>query len=262
MNVIEANGIAIHWHEDGAPDGAPVVFANSLGTDLRLWDALLPLLPGGFRYIRYDKRGHGLSSVTEAPYALDTLVADAEALIEGVAGGPVLFVGLSIGGLIGQGLTLKRPDLVRALVLSNTAAKLGTAEAWEDRIAQVRSGGMASMSEAILDRWFSPANRHGDGVALWRNMLNACPVEGYTGCCAAIAGADLRDRVGSLDLPVLCIAGSADQASAPDVVAETAARIPGARLETIEGAGHLPCVEDPEAYAAILTPFLKEHQNG
>jgi 3-oxoadipate enol-lactonase len=259
MRVLQANGIALHWREDGDPAGAPVVFANSLGTDLRLWDALIPHLPGGYRYIRYDKRGHGLSDVPPAPYDLDMLVGDAEALIEGAVGGPVLFVGLSIGGLIGQGLGVKRPDLVRALVLSNTAAKLGTSEAWEDRTRQVRAGGMAAMSETILDRWFAPANRHGDRVALWRNMLNACPVEGYTGCCAAIAGADLRDDVAGLEMPVLCIAGTDDKATEPAAVAATAGLIPGARLETMAGVGHLPCVEDPATYAGLLVPFLKEH---
>jgi len=258
MNVLEANGIAIHWREDGDPTGVPVVFCNSLGTDLRLWEALLPRLPGGFRYIRFDNRGHGLTEATPAPYRLDLLVDDAEAIIEATVGGPVIFVGLSIGGIIGQGLALKRSDLVTGLVLSNTTARFGTPETWQERIDRVEAAGIAAMTEDILDRWFSPSARGAPWMALWRAMVSRTPAAGYTGCCAALRDADLRDRIGALQLPVLCLTGSEDGPTSPEVMADTARLIDGARLEVIEGAAHLPCVENPEAYAAILTPFLKD----
>ena len=259
MRTMQANGVTLHLREDGDPAGAPVVFANSLGTDLRLWDALLPLLPDGLRFIRYDMRGHGLSACPAGPYAMDELIADAEALVGGLDCGPVTFVGLSIGGMIGQGLAVKRPDLVRALILSNTAARMGEPAMWADRIARLRQGGLESMADAILDRWFGPAFRRTADAALWRAMLTRTPIEGYLACCAAIAGTDLTDRTATLTLPTLAIAGSEDGASPPDLVAATAALIPGAACHTIPGAGHLPCVENPAAYAAILSPFLKEH---
>ncbi len=258
MNVISANNVTLHWCEDGDADGIPVVFANSLGTDLRLWDAVLPLLPKGYRYIRYDKRGHGLSACPDGPYAMDDLVADAEALIEGLGLKEVIFVGLSIGGMIAQGLAAKRPDLVRAMVLSNTAAKMGEAAMWNDRINAIRAGGIGSMSEAILDRWFGPAFRNSLEVQPWGAMLERTPLEGYLGCCAAIAGTDLTESTAALRLPAMAIAGSADGASPADLVAGTAALIPDAACHVINDAGHLPCVEAPAEYAALLTNFLKE----
>ena len=258
MQVLEANGIALHWREDGDPAGRPVVFANSLGTDLRLWDALLPLLPEGLRFIRFDLRGHGLSGCPEAPYDMETLVSDAEALIDALALEAPVFVGLSIGGMIGQGLAARRPGLLRGLVLSNTAAKMGEAGMWQTRMQAIRDGGLASIADAVMERWFAPAFRASDELPAWRNMMIHTPQEGYLGCCAAIAGTDLAASTAGLDLPVLGIAGAEDGASPPELVKGTIDRIAGARLEVIETAGHLPCVEKPDVYATILTQFLKE----
>lgn len=259
MRVVDANGVALHVQEDGDPTGIPVLFANSLGTDLRLWDALIPLLPQGLRLIRYDKRGHGLSACPAGPYTMDDLAADAIALIAALELQQVIFVGLSIGGMIGQSLAATRPDLVRALVLSNTAAKMGDPATWAERIATINANGIAAMEAAILDRWFGPAFRASPQAALWGAMLSRTPQAGYVACCAAIAAADLTQSTRSLRLPALAIAGSHDGASPPNLVAATAALINGAHCHIINGAGHLPCVENPAAFAAILNPFLKEH---
>lgn len=259
MRVLEANGVKLNWREDGDPAGVPVVFANSLGTDLRLWDQILPLLPAGLRIIRFDKRGHGLSDCPPAPYAMEDLVSDAEALLDGLGISDCVFVGLSIGGMIGQGLAARRPDLIRALVLSNTAAKMGDAAMWQARIDAIRAGGIEALADAVMERWFSPAFLARPELTAWRNMLTRTPVEGYIGCCHAIAGADLTESTKALTLPTLAIAGREDGASPPDLVRGTAAMIAGSRFTVIDGAGHLPCVEDPAAYAALLTDFLKEH---
>lgn len=258
MRMIEANGVALHWREDGDPAGRPLVFANSLGTDLRLWEAVLPQLPAGLRIIRFDKRGHGLSDCPPAPYAMEDLISDAEALLDGLDIRGCAFVGLSIGGMIGQGLAARRPDLIRALVLSNTAAKMGEPAMWQARIDAIRAGGVEAVADAVMERWFSPAFRARPELALWRNLLTRTPAEGYIGCCAAIAGADLSATTSALHLPTLAIAGSEDGASPPDLVRDTAGMIPGSRFTTIDGAGHLPCVEASEAYAALITDFLKE----
>jgi 3-oxoadipate enol-lactonase len=238
-----------------------MVFGNSLGTDLRVWDALLPRLPAGLRIVRYDMRGHGLSDAPEGAYFLGDLVADAAGLIDQVVGGPVVFVGLSIGGVVAQGLAAERPDLVRAVVLSNTAAKIGTEAMWADRIAEVRAGGIAALEASILERWFSRRFRTegADELAGWRHMLTRTPVAGYVGCCAAIAQSDLRESTARLRLPTLAIAGSEDGSTPPDLVRETAESIPGARFELIRGVGHLPCVEAPEAVAAAIPGFLKDN---
>lgn len=259
MRAVDANGVTLNVVESGDPNGAPVMFANSLGTDLRLWDALIPLLPDGLRLIRYDKRGHGLSGCPDGPYSLDDLVCDAQTLIETLDCGLVTFIGLSIGGMIGQALASRRPDLVRALVLSNTAAKMGDAASWNVRIAAISADGLPSIETAILDRWFGPQFRANPDAAIWGAMVSRTPQAGYLGCCAALADADLTETTRELHLPTLVIAGSHDEASPPDLVSATAALIHGSTFAVIKGAGHLPCVEDPVAYAAILNPFLKEH---
>ncbi len=252
---------AMHVSDRGVADGPALVFANSLGTDLRLWDPLLPCLPAGLRTLRYDKRGHGLSDACAA-FDIDDLADDAIALIERAATGPVVFVGLSIGGLIGQAVAAKRPDLLRGLVLSNTAARIGTTEMWRARIEAVREGGIAAIADAVLERWFTPSFRATPDFALWRNMLLRTPADGYAAACAAIARADFTARTAGVKLPVLAIAGDADGSTPPDVVEATARSIPGARFEVVRGAGHLPCVEATDAYAAVLTAFLRDLAHG
>lgn len=258
MQIAKLDDISLHYRVEGPEDGAPIVFANSLGTDLRLWNPILPHLPEGLRIIRYDKRGHGLSDCPEAPYAMGTLVRDVEQLLDFLGVKDCVFVGLSIGGMIAQGLAVKRLDLVRGLVLSNTAARIGTRQMWQERIAAVGAGGIEALEEAILERWFAPAFRKTPEFRLWRNMLVRQPLAGYIGCAAAIAGTDFITPTSGLRLPTLAIAGSEDGSTPPDLVRETADLIPGSRFELIRRAGHLPCVEQPEAYAKVLTSFLKE----
>lgn len=258
MQIADIGNVQIHYRIDGDPDGAPIVFANSLGTDLRLWDDLLPHLPTGLRIIRFDKRGHGLSSQPPAPYSMGALVRDTEGLLDFLEVRDCVFVGLSIGGLIGQGLAVKRLDQVRALVLSNTAAKIGIPSIWQDRMDAVRKGGIEALADATMERWFSKAFRASPEHLLWRNMMVRQPVDGYLGCCAAISGTDFYTPTSGLRLPTLGIAGSEDGSTPPDLVRETVDLIPGSRFELIRRAGHLPCVEQPAEYAALLHSFLTE----
>ncbi len=258
--MIETNGILTHAREDGDPEGRAVLFSNSLGTDMRVWDPLLPHLPAGLRLIRYDTRGHGLSTAPPAPYHMGDLVRDAAALLEALEVRGAVVVGLSIGGMVAQGLAAERPDLVSGLVLVDTAPKIGAPAMWEERIAQVRAGGVAALSEAVLARWFSPAfhRERAAELALWRHMLERTPPEGYAGCCAAIADTDLYESSARLRLPAMAVAGEHDGSTPPDLVRETAALIPGCRFHLIRGAGHIPCVEAPAALAGHLAAFLAE----
>ena len=269
MKIAMLDGLALHYRDDGPRDGPPVVFANSLGTDLRLWDKVIPLLPDGVRLIRYDKRGHGLSACPAPPYGMGALVTDLERLLDKLEVQGAVVVGCSIGGMIAQGLAVKRMDQVRAIVLSNTAAKIGTAGMWQDRIAAVEAGGIEALAETILERWFSKAFRATPELAAWRAMLVRQPREGYTGCSAAIAGTDFYTPTAALTLPTLAIAGSEDGSTPPDLVrtesppsngqrfnVETAELIKGSRFELIRGVGHLPMVEAPERYAEVLSAFL------
>ena len=261
VQVLKLKDVDLHYREDGDPQGRPVVFANSLGTDMRLWDAVIPLLPEGLRIIRYDKRGHGLSSCPSVPYTMQALSEDAEQLLDHLAVRDCVFVGLSIGGMIAQSLAASRPDLIRALVLSNTAAKMGEPSAWNTRIAAIEEGGIESLADAILSRWFAPSFLQKPEASAWRNMLTRSPSAGYIGCCHAIAQADLSRQTATLKQPTLGIAGSDDGASTPELVQATIDTIEDSRFELIDDAGHLPCVEKPEIFAAHLNSFLLEMAN-
>lgn len=256
MQALMRPGGALHIRIDGPADAPRLLMLNSLGTDLRLWDGLMPHLQG-FRVIRYDKQGHGLSDLWDGTSIADQ-AADAVAVIE-AEGGPVTLVGCSIGGLIAQAVASARPDLARALVLSNSAAKLGTADSWHQRIAAVEAGGTETIADAVMERWFAAPFRASPDLALWRNMLARTGAPGYIAACRALASGDQTEATRALTLPTLVIAGAEDGASPPDVVRATAALIPGAEYHLIEGAGHLPCVETPAAMAAILIPFLERH---
>lgn len=258
MPEFTRDGVRLHYRDEGPRDGPVVVFANSLGTDLRLWEPILPLLPPGLRIIRYDMRGHGQSDVPPAPYTMGALVSDAEGLLDHLGIRDCLFVGLSIGGMVAQGLAVKRLDLVRAMVLSNTAARIGSPKLWQDRIDGVRAGGVAALTDVILERWFSRAFLTDPRLPFWRDMVLATPDEGYIGCSAAISGTDFYTPTSGLRLPTLGIAGSEDGSTPPDLVRETVDLIPGSRFVLLRRAGHLPHVEQPEAYAEALTDFLRE----
>lgn len=257
MQMADFGDLRLHYSVTGPEDGTPVVFANSLGTDFRLWDKILPLLPAGLRILRFDKRGHGLSDVPSGPYSMGALITDTEKLMDLKGFKDAIFVGLSIGGLIAQGLAAKRLDLVRAMVLSNTGAKIGTRDMWAERIAAVHAGGLEAVVDPTMQRWFSKSFHSDPEFPAWRNLFLRTPAMGWTGCSAAIAGTDFISSTSGLRLPTLAIAGSEDGSTPPDLVFETADLIPGAQKELIRGAGHLPCVEKPEEYAALLTAFFK-----
>ncbi len=248
--------LRLNYRDEGDPRGPVVVFSHGLGVDLSIWDAVIERLPAGLRLIRYDHRGHGGSDVPAPPYSMGALIRDAEALLDHLAVKDCVFVGLSLGGLVAQGLAVKRLDLVRAMVLSNTAAKIGIASQWQERIALLNAQGMEGLAEATMQRWFSRRFREAGEDAPWRDLLMRCDVQGYAGCAAAIAGTDFYTSTAGLTLPTLAIAAADDGATPPDLVRETAELVRGSQFRLIRQAGHLPCVERPEAYAALLTEFM------
>ena len=254
--ITTRDGVILHARADGPDDGPPVVFANSLGTTLHLWDPILPYLTPGLRIIRYDKRGHGRSDVPDAPYTMGQLVSDAEAVGDTLNLRDALFVGLSVGGMIAQGLAVKRPEIIRALVLSNTAAKIGNPKLWQDRIDFIKANGMAAASDEIMKRWFSRDFYATPAMMPWKTMLEATPVAGYTGVSAAIAGTDFYTPTSGLRIPVLGIAGSEDGSTPPDLVRETVDLVPGSQFALMRKTGHLPCVEAPDVYAGHINGFL------
>lgn len=253
-----AAGVSLFYTVTGPETGPAVVFSNSLGTDMRIWDEVVAHLPEGLRIIRYDARGHGLSSVPEGPYFMGDLVADVASLLDALSVRESLFVGVSLGGMIAQGLAAERPELVRAMVLSHTGAKIGTHASWHDRIHAVEEGGIEALADATMSRWFAKATHaeRPDHVAAMRNMLTRTPQEGYIASMHAISETDLFDSTARLRLPTLGIAGSEDGSTPPDMVREVTDLVPGSRFELLRGTGHLACTEKPADYAALLSGFI------
>tara|TARA_R110002167_G_scaffold100794_2_gene262784 strand:- start:19386 stop:20186 length:801 start_codon:yes stop_codon:yes gene_type:complete len=253
------NGVQLHARLDGVDHKlAPtLVFANSLGTTLDLWQKVVPLLPDGLRIIRYDLRGHGQSEVPDGPYSMGQMVSDAQTVCDAFDVQDAMFIGLSVGGMIAQGLAVKRPDIIRCVVLSNTAAKIGNPQLWQDRIDAVHAHGMAALSDSIMQRWFGRDFYGTPDMAPWQAMVSATNPAGYAGVCAAIAGTDFYTPTSGLRIPALGIAGGQDAATPADLVRETVDLIPGSQLEVMPRCGHLPCAEDPVTYADILTDFMR-----
>ncbi|MDH5558049.1 MAG: 3-oxoadipate enol-lactonase [Alphaproteobacteria bacterium] len=261
MNVTRANGVQLHYSLEGPADKPVIVFSNSLGTDFRVWDRLVARLDGRYRMLRYDKRGHGLSQATPAPYAMDDHVGDLIGLLDHLKLNSVVVCGLSVGGLIAQGLAARQPERMRAMILMDTAAKIGTADMWNERMGAIEQGGIEALADPIMERWLSAGFRaeKPEETLLWRNMLTRTPRDGYLGTCAAIRDVDLTTSTKNIVMPVLGIGGSEDGSTPPDVVRGTIDLIAGGRFELVEGAGHLPCVEDPDKVASLITEFLKEN---
>lgn len=264
MLACRTREVVLHYALDGPEDAPVIVLANSLGTDLRIWDRLVAQLAGRFRFLRYDKRGHGLSEATPAPYLMDDHIGDLIALLDALGIGAAIVGGVSVGGMIAQGLAARQPKRVRGLVLCDTAHRLGTEEMWDQRIRAVQEGGIEALADAILERWFTGAFRRdrADELAVWRQMLVRTPIDGYIGTCAAIRDTDLGPEIAKISVPTLAVCGAEDGATPPDVVREMAALIPKARFNLIEGAAHLPSIEAPETLAKMITDFVAENQLG
>lgn len=259
MQFATVNDVILHHQLIGGPAGRPViVFANSLGTDFRIWRDVVVRLAGDFPIVTYDKRGHGLSDLGQVPYSIDDHVLDLAALLDRLDVKDAVICGLSVGGMIAQGLQVKRPDLVKALVLCDTAHKIGTAEMWNARIDSVETKGIESLADAVLERWFTPAFRRPENAAYhgYRNMLTRQSAVGYAATCAALRDADLTESTKRISVPTLCVVGDQDGSTPPDVVLSMAKLIPGARYEVIKDAGHIPCVEQPEILAEMIRAFI------
>ena len=257
MRFMNANGVSLHYDDTGG-DKPAIVFSNSLGTDFRIWDKVAARLGDAHRIVRYDKRGHGLSEATPAPYSMSDHVDDVAALLDELRVKSAAVVGLSVGGVIAQGLAATRPDLVRALVLSNTAHKIGTNESWNSRIDTVTKNGIGSIADNVMKLWFTPAFRDPRNAEFvgCRNMLVRTPLEGYVGTCAALRDADLTESTRALKVPTLCIVGDQDGSTPPDLVRSTADLIRGAEFHIVADAGHIPCIEQPDAVADLVRQFL------
>ena len=247
---------------DGSLPRHTFVLAHALGCELTMWDALAHHLAEHGRVVRYNQRGHGDSEAPAGPYTMAELADDAARLIAELALGPVVWVGLSMGGMIGQELALRHPGLVRALVLANTTSGY-PAEAqagWSQRIAGIQQGGLEAIVDGALQRWFH-AGFHAQQpqtVAHWRARVLACDAAGYIACCRAIAGLDTTARLPGIAVPALVIAGALDQGTPPEMARVIAQGIPGARLVVLPEASHLSVLEQPLAFRSTLDDWLRQ----
>ncbi|MFB9983698.1 3-oxoadipate enol-lactonase [Mesorhizobium kowhaii] len=258
MPFVTIGGITLHHRRIETNGSAhPIVFINSLGTDFRIWDQVLSILDGEMPLLVYDKRGHGLSDIGDIR-SIDDHVDDLSALIDHFGLGKVVLCGLSVGGMIAQGLYARRPEIVEAMILCDTAHKIGTTESWNTRISIVERHGIEAIADGVMKVWFTPdfhVARAAD-LAGCRNMLTRQALPDYVGTCIAVRDADFTDSARRIAVPTLCIAGDQDGSTPPDLVRSLAALIPGARFEIIRDAGHIPCVEQPEALTALIRNFI------
>lgn len=259
MQSLLVHGIGLHhrWIYNGQ-NLPTIAFSNSLGTDFRIWDGVTERLGTRYNFLLYDKRGHGLSDLGSSPIAMADLVGDLEALLDHYDLRNTILCGLSVGGIISIGLAARNPGRVRALLLCNTAPKVGTAESWAERIAAVNGGGIEGIAGMVLSRWFTPAFRTEDNATyrLARTMLLRQSRRGYAETCAAIGATDFRGEARKLDIPALCIAGDQDQATPPAIVEDMAEMIPKSSYRLIAGCGHIPCMERPGELAQMIDDFI------
>ncbi len=250
----------LHFVKDGS--GPSVVLSHALGCSLGMWDEVATALQERFTVLRYDHSGHGLSGARLGPFSIDDMADDVAALIKDVIGGPVHFVGLSMGGMVAQSLAARYPASVNSIVIANSASCHDAAVKglWQTRIEGLRSGGLASIAEGAVQRWFTPGFRLDElrgGAARVRGMraqLEQCDAATYAACCEAISEIDFRQSNLRITCPTLVIAGDRDEATPPALSVAISQAIAGARLRSIDAA-HLSAVEQPDQFASLLTEF-------
>lgn len=250
----------LHYRIDGdasAADKPWLTFCNSLGTDLHMWDAQVAGLSGSFRILRYDRRGHGKSSAPPPPYALADLGADVIALWDALGIDRTHFCGLSIGGLTGQWLGVHAAARLDRIAVCATAARIGTPESWNARIEDVRANGLETLVSATAERWFTPDFRaaHPDAVKAILDSFAATSIDGYAGCCAALAGADLRGEIAAIEAPLLAVSGEDDPVCPPADLAAIADAVPQGQHASLPGR-HLLNRESADRFNVTLTAFL------
>jgi len=252
----EIRGLVTHVAVDGPPGAPAMLLLHSLGTNLHVWDAQVASLARGFRVVRFDLRGHGLTELSAGPFAIEDLADDALAVLDALGIAIAHVGGVSIGGMIAQAVATRAPGRVASLILCDTALTLPPPEMWRTRAATVRAEGTAAIAEATLARWVTPAYLASPGGRGLRAILLRTHPEGYAAAAEVLATADLTHTTPALRVPALVIVGELDP-STPIAAAEALRdALPGAQLAVIPGAAHIPLVEQPEAVTAAILAFL------
>lgn len=265
MPIIELDEVSIHYELSGPASARTLVFSNSLGSDLHMWDKIVPLLEHDFRVLRYDTRGHGSSGTPPLPWSIEMLAGDLIGLLNALSIERAHFCGLSLGGMVGLWLGLHFPERIDRLVLANTAARIGSREMWDARIAAVKAQGMPALAGGTVDRWLTAQFIRDcpEEVEAIRSMIERTSPEGYIGCCGVLRDTDLREDLARIQAPCLVITGTHDPATPPADGRTLQSNLRHARYVELDAA-HLSAWERPADFAEALRTFLfeQEQNNG
>ena len=260
-SITTSDGVQINYQLEGDASKPTLVFSNSLGTNKTMWDKQAQAFGDSFQILRYDTRGHGQSDAPTGPYSLELLGKDVVDLLDALELDSIHFCGLSLGGMTGMCLASQAAERIQSLTLCCTSAFLPPADLWNLRIQQVTDHGMASITEVVLNRWFTPVflTKESADLTSVREQLTSTSVNGYAGCCGAIRDIDCRPSLPRINKPSLVIAGADDQATPPDHGKLIADGIPGATYVEIENAAHLSNIEKAETFNSTVFNFLLPH---
>lgn len=262
MQFANLNGHIIHYRFlpglTPPTEGMTFMFINSLGTDYRIWYDVAAELRYFGNILLFDNRGHGLSDVVEDTNGINDYANDAIALLEYLSIKKCILVGLSVGGMIAQIMAVRIPRKIRKLILCDTRHKIGNTQIWNDRINSVKKEGLPSISDGVMQRWFSEKFRkeNADRVSGYKMMLERMPALGYIKTCETIRDSDLTEVAKQIKIPSLCIAGSEDKSTTPEEVKNLSDLIDGSKYAVIEGSGHIPCVDNPELMSRLIIDFI------
>jgi 3-oxoadipate enol-lactonase len=256
------NGIAINYETSGPTNAPAVVLHHPLSTNLSTWDELTAALDPKYRVVRLDARGHGQSDAPAGAYTFETLAKDVVGLMDHVGIERASFLGLSMGGMVGQYLGLLHPSRFNCLILASTSSRIpaDSQALWDQRMAGARAGGMKSTVEAAMERWVSPQGRKNPAlVARLAKMIESTPLDGYLGWCEAIRRLDVTDRLGAIKLPTRVIVGELDPATPVAAAQAIHNAIPGSELAIVPGVSHMLHNEEPATFNAQVLPFIDRH---
>ena len=260
MRHVRIGEATLHYEAEALERPRCVVFINSLGSDLRIWDDVAErTVAAGFGALRFDLRGHGLSDLGEPPRVIADHASDVAELMDAVGLKRASLCGVSVGGAIAIAFAARYPERVERLALCCTGARIGTTESWNARITEAQRAGVGAIVESVLQRWHPAAayRENGGLVAMTRNMLARTPVDGYVATCIALRDSDLTAEARALTAPTLCIAGAEDGSTPPAMVRALSESVPGAKYLEIADAGHLPGLQQPDIFASALLDFLE-----
>ena len=262
---LDVGGISFYYevHGEIGNDARPwLVFSHSLACHTGMWWPQLAEFARDYRVLAFDTRGHGRSDASEGDYSMDMLADDAHSLMRALGIRSVHFAGLSMGGMIGQALTLKRPHLIDSLTIADSTSRwpADAIDLFAQRAATAMRSGMAPLVDATLARWFTPEFRKSDVDAVARvgDMILRTPVAGYVGCSAAIPRINMTERLREITCPILVMVGDRDPGTPVAMSQAIHDNAPGSELVIIEHAAHLSNVEQPVAFNQALRRFLDQ----